>query len=145
MKLTDLQGTYVSVRPVGASRDLLVALMEKLDVPNPVPAHKLHVTLLYSRRALRTIIDPNVEYRATPTVLHLFDEPNGRQALVLKLGGDELHARHQFYRSQGGTHDFADYTPHVTLSYDAAGFNVNQPTIEHDLVFGLEEAEELIL
>lgn len=44
---------------------------------------------------------------------------SGKTALVLKLSSKFLTNRHnEIIRNHNGTHDFDDYTPHVTLSYE---------------------------
>lgn len=87
-----------------------VHLLKAWAVQNQVPlANDLHVTLLYSRNAL--YVKPNTkEISVQPGGFERFGE-----ALVLKLESSELHHRHREFISYGGTHDFDEYRPHMTL------------------------------
>ena len=48
----------------------------------------------------------------------------GEKAVVLLFGSSELSWRHGALKEAGATWDFADYQPHVTISYDATGMDL---------------------
>lgn len=118
-------GTYVS-----CDYDLLTA--EKLAtwcvenlIPQPLSADKYHSTLLYSRKPVPTaqeIVDKvDKEIELQPVGFKMFDskEDPSFKALVIELKAPQLIALHEKLIAAGGTHDYDDYTPHVTVSYNA--------------------------
>jgi hypothetical protein len=84
----------------------------------------MHVTVLYSK----TPVDPmkmgeswsgddqgNIRVKpGGPRALERF----GENAVVLLFSSYDLESRHRGMVDAGGSHDFADYHPHVTISYD---------------------------
>lgn len=125
---TEQKGTYAAVQ---FDDDTCAALQQYItdnELPNGVPAKKMHCTVLYSRKPcpnfepLGTIDPPWV---GTPTGLEVWeskgklrDQPSTR-CLVLKFDCDELHDRHNTLMDEhDATYDFPEYKTHVTLSYD---------------------------
>jgi hypothetical protein len=114
-------GLYVSRPIVNGKRwhDWAV----KAGVPNPVPADRMHVTVVYSR--------VDVKCRPATDTYDVLTE----RAVIQRLGADGavlvvvwddcyLSDRHWFFRSNGATSDWAGYRVHVTLSYDAGDYEV---------------------
>ncbi|AHY25125.1 RNA ligase [Pectobacterium bacteriophage PM2] len=96
--------------------DALENLQRTLKVPNPVPREKLHSTICYSRVNI-----PYTTYSGSFDVAtsgHLEVWEHDSSTLVLVLDSEYLKCRHQYARTLGATHDFPDYTPHITLSYN---------------------------
>lgn len=114
-------GLYVMRPVVNGAR--WTAWAEKFGVPNPVPADRLHVTVVYSRTGVKT---------KPQTFLH---EVLTERAVIQMMGADSsvltvlwddcvLADRNWFFRQYGATSDWNGYRAHMTLSYDAAGFEV---------------------
>ncbi|QQV89001.1 hypothetical protein [Providencia phage PSTRCR_121] len=110
-------GLYVCAKYSNITLDAIEQLQRDLKVPNPVPRDKIHSTICYSR-----VNVPYVPYSGSFEVassghLEIWDTQDGK-TLVLVLDSDFLKLRHQYARAIGATHDFDDYTPHITLSYN---------------------------
>ena len=85
-----------------------------------LPAEDMHVTVVYSK----ALVDWNA-------MDHMVDEeefPAGERrvmplgedgAWVLRFEAQPLTERHHYFRSRGASWDYADYHPHITLTYDA--------------------------
>ncbi|QBX06151.1 hypothetical protein Va3_197 [Vibrio phage Va3] len=118
-KFLESQGTYVGIRLDEASKQELVRLQKTLRLKNPLEPDKFHVTVLYSRKQIDV---PVVDTTFVATVEHIdcWKTQDGKYAVVAKMVCPELVERHDDLISIGGTHDYPDYTPHVTLSYDDA-------------------------
>lgn len=137
-ELVNLAGTYVAVKPVGGSIGLLAQWLQNFDVSNPIPVHKLHVTLLYSRKPVR-VTCTGAEFYAVPDKWDVFENSDGSKSLVLLLDSPGLVRRHQELMALGATHDHPTYLPHLTISYD---FKEKTPTDVPEVPFGLTFGNE---
>lgn len=121
MKLTQLHestGTYVAVKPTQQSQTAIVAYMSASNIPNPIAARDLHVTVTYSRVELPSLKATPATYEAIADGLEIWDTKTGR-CLVIVLDSQSLQQRHSDIRkNHGATHDFDSYKPHIALSYD---------------------------
>lgn len=147
MRLDDLimreTGTYVAVKPVGATAQMVGAWMQRSGLPNLVTLDSLHVTVLYSRKAIR-VTNRGDEYQAAPAGWKLFPNTDGTTSLVLLLDSPGLTRRHSELIRQGATHDYASYEPHLTVTYDFRGdWTGGLEPIGHGLLFGKEYSEAL--
>lgn len=111
------QGTYVGIKLDEASIQEIVNLQKVLHLKNPLDPSKFHVTVLYSRKRVNV---PVVErtFLAQLQYVDCWKTQDGNFAVVAKMSCPELVERHEDLISIGGTHDYPDYTPHITLSYD---------------------------
>lgn len=90
-----------------------------------VPADQLHVTVLYSRAAVDPMAmgegwssDPDgglVIKAGGPRALERF----GEGAVVLQFASWALQSRHDEMVRAGASHDYPEYLPHITLTYQA--------------------------
>ena len=140
MKLHELKeamqkkGTYAGVRFCDNTKNAIQAYMDENNIPNMLDKEKLHSTLLYSRKHC-----PDYQ-PAGPT--NMVGTPNGfvvwntqapagkegetSRCLVLKYDCPDLVKRHTSIRKEhGATHDYPDFTPHITLSYDIGDTDVD--------------------
>lgn len=118
-----------------------------------LPADELHVTIAYSRQALDWMkIDQHwsgddkgnlVLQPGGPRVV----EPLGdKGAIVLLFSAWQLSHRHEQIIAAGASHDFDDYQPHVTITYEGADVDLAKVApYRGKLVFGPEIFEELNL
>ncbi|CAM0099488.1 RNA ligase [Vibrio phage K567] len=113
------QGTYVGIKLDESSKQELVRLQTSLRLANPLDPDKFHVTVLYSRNQI-DVPAVDTTFVATIEYIDCWKTQDGKHAVVAKMKCPELVARHEDLISIGGTHDYPDYTPHVTLSYDDA-------------------------
>lgn len=115
-------------RPIYVRRDLLNAadliawaLAHGLDTT--LPASDMHVTVLYSRQSVDPMAmgetwgseaDGGLIVKAGgPRALEVF----GEGALVLQFASWSLASRHADMIRAGASHDWPEYSPHVTLTY----------------------------
>lgn len=117
-------GTYVSCDyDLESAQNLGKWCVENL-ITDPLAADKYHSTVLYSRKPVEAqeIIDKlNEELEFGCIGFKLFDskEDPTKSALVIELDAPQLVALHKKLIAAGGTHDYDDYTPHVTVTYTA--------------------------
>jgi hypothetical protein len=126
-------GTFVAVRFREDTRQLLYAYALMNGIPNPLDPSEYHSTVVYSRNPI-LFLEPERELiplrYATPLAFDVFEGVvDGRKGncCVLKIDSEYMTARHKFLRKyHNATHDFPDYNPHVTLSYDIGDFDVSK-------------------
>ena len=119
-------------RPLYVQRKLLnaadlIAWAKENGFTSTLPAGDMHVTVLYSRAA----VDPMKMGRdwsenekgqivvrpGGPRVI----ERLGENAVVMRFASPDLEWRHKAMVEAGGSHDWPEYAPHVTLSYEEPG------------------------
>lgn len=92
-------------------------------IPDPLPADKIHVTVVHSAVDVKTkpLVNSYEILTERAVIQHL--GANG-DVLVVLFEDCWLADRHWFFRANGATSDWGSYRPHVTLSYSAAGFEI---------------------
>lgn len=122
--------TDATPRPLYVQRKLLnaadlIAWAKENGFDTTLPASDMHVTILYSRAA----VDPMKMGRdwredekgqivvrpGGPRVI----EKLGESAIVLRFACPDFDWRHSEMIEAGGSHDYPEYQPHVTISYTA--------------------------
>lgn len=117
-------GVYVSGSYTLETRNKLHEwCSENLTCKLLAPA-KYHSTILYSRAHVETsniLTKLTTSHKFKAKGFHLFDsdEIPGCAALVIELNAPELVKLHKELIAAGGTHDHPQYTPHISLSYEA--------------------------
>lgn len=117
-------------RPLYVSRKLLngadlVAWAKANGFEATLPAADMHVTILYSKRP----VDPMAmgetwvgndkgELRIKPGGPRALERFDGGE-VVLQFASWELQSRHEQMVREGASHDYPEYLPHVTISYEA--------------------------
>lgn len=147
--------TDASPRTLYVSRKLLnaadvVKWAKGQGLETTVPADDMHVTIVFSREPvdwmkMGAAWDQNDkgELRVPPGGARLMDRFG--DALVLLFNSSTLSWRHEDMVRNGASHDFSEYAPHITISYDAPA-DLDPSTIEPyrgELVFGPEVFEEV--
>lgn len=114
-------GTYAKFVPDDITKKRISTVINMINVENSISESAMHVTLIYSTRPC-----PDVKLIELPDTItahghsfDLFENPDGTNCLVLKLHSEQLQELHATCRdTYRATHDFPEYNPHVTLSYD---------------------------
>lgn len=117
-----MSGTIISVKYSETTKAKLKEWMSKFNIPNPVDVETIHTTIIFSKEHL------GLPYSSTPVKwigwghdIRVFDnrkDPD-KFTLVMAIMAPQLWDRHIFYRvNHNAPHDFPDYVPHITLSYD---------------------------
>ncbi|KMS59142.1 hypothetical protein V474_07780 [Novosphingobium barchaimii LL02] len=116
-------------RPLYVQRKLLngadlIAWAKANGFTSTLPADDMHVTVLYSRTAVDPMKmgegwsgDDKGNVRVKPGGPRAI-ERLGESAVVLLFASYDIEGRHRSMVEAGGSHDFPDYQPHVTISYD---------------------------
>lgn len=144
-------GTYSGMRLSLQTKELISKFLEDNNIPNAVPDEKLHTTILFSRIHCPEYvplgkISPAIV--AKPVALEVWDTRNGKRALVLRLESEQLIARHkELMSAHNASYDYAEYKPHITLSYDVGStFKASDfTTPDFNLEFNVEYFEPLNL
>lgn len=122
--------TDATPRPLYVRRDLLnaadlIAWAKANGIETTLPADDMHVTVLYSRTAVDPLAmgetwgseaDGGLIVKAGgPRAVEVF----GEGALVLQFASWSLSSRHADMIRAGASHDYPEYSPHVTITYTA--------------------------
>lgn len=131
-RIAKRDGLYVS-RPV-LNADSWVKWAEKFGVPNPVPAEKMHVTILASRKDVKTKPAQMTHQVFTgggmcDTGYFSFMGPEADVLAYCWACDWLLQDRHYSLINMGCTSDWPEYRPHITLSYDAKGFELSDEAL----------------
>ena len=112
-------GTYAEVIPTSASLNTIEKLIEKLNIKEPTPSNEIHCTVTYSRKPCPDLADyaPKMPVSARVHGFRVFPMRTGGICLVLELDSPGIVDLHKYARSLGCSHDYPEYTPHVTLTY----------------------------
>lgn len=118
----NLSGTYVCGVIADHTAANLDAWCIKHSIPSPVI--DFHTTVLYSRRAINVKsilaqVSPG-SFELKPVRFDIFQSryDGGENVLVLVVSSSQLNDLHEKFIAAGGTHDFDDFTPHISLSYN---------------------------
>lgn len=125
MKLNELDhpnGTYACLVPDAASKESLCQLQSQLNLPNPVSADDLHMTVIYSRTpcpGAAEVVDGFNPIHGIIQHLGYLPTQTGTTCLVAEVDCPDAHALHDYMRKHhGASHDYPSYISHITLSYD---------------------------
>jgi len=136
-------GTFAGVRFLPEDAQKLEQFAIDNNVPNPNPASKMHVTLLFSKTPIANY-EPHGPLKqaimAQAKEATIFGDDDER-VLVLVLKCPQLVKRHKFLmdKHKEATWDHEDYIPHVTLSYDCGDFDPESLDIDSLDVLSLVE------
>lgn len=127
----------------------LVAWAKEQGFRSTVPPGEMHVTVTFSRRPVDwfamgqawggdgTLTIPAGGPRQV-------DRLGGEGGIVLLFAGSELEWRNREMRDAGASWDHTDYRPHVTITYDGEGVDLDQvEPYQGELVFGPEIFEAI--
>lgn len=146
-----MSGTYSKLVPCDKTKERIAEIVNLINLENPASVHDLHVTVIFSRKECPGINDfrPILPIKAVGAQFDIFPNKDGTKCLVLKLKSHHMDMLHQLCRREyGASHDYPQYIPHLTLSYD-----YTQPTVPSndvagyfkDLIFDVYAVEPLNL
>lgn len=120
---------YVSRKLLNASE--VIAWAKSQGFTSTTPADDMHVTVLYSKEPVdwfamgdtwASDADGGLTVRkGGPRFVEVFGPGDGTGAVVLRFYSDDLRWRHEGMLERGASSDYADFKPHVTISYDGLG------------------------
>jgi hypothetical protein len=105
-------------------------------IPDP---NDLHVTVAFSRKAVDWEVLPALTNILTVAAGLREVKALGPDAVVLTVSSPKLHDRWAEWLNAGASWDFPEYTPHITITFDAKDIDLSkvQP-FTGVLVFGPE-------
>lgn len=114
-------------------------------------ASELHVTVLYSRAPVDWMrmgeswnSNAKGEITVQPGGARIVEPLGDKGAIVLLFNSSELSWRHRSMVDAGASHDWDDYQPHVTITYNGGELDMSKvEPYRGKLVFGPEIFEEL--
>lgn len=122
----------------------------KYGVPNVVPVEEMHVTILHSTIDVKVPLvetGVNIETSSRSFGVGAFAMFGPEEAaLVFAFSSWELHDRHWCFLEAGAVCTWPNYRPHLTISADAAGFELPDEAltdVPSFIVLGPETAEPL--
>jgi hypothetical protein len=130
-------GLYVRRNLTPASAAAVAAWASKQGLTNLVPEHEMHATIVYSRTSVWLLpLDGDVTASGEGRSVERLGDQG---AAVLRFVAPALDARWQEARQTGASWDHEGYTPHVTITYDAADVDLAQiAPFTGELTFGSE-------
>lgn len=145
---TDKQPMYVAVKPDNKTVQMIDRLIDRYQIPKPIPSHKFHCTLIYSRKPTLEPVDQiHRIYKATINKFDIFNTRDGKRCLVLKLSSTDLQVRHKELMTElDASYDFPTYIPHITMSYDVGDFDpatLNQ-ALTFDPIYLMSEYHQVL-
>jgi len=160
MKLIEIvapRGSYMGLRPTPETIKAMREFMGDHRIPNPLADHKLHATVIYSRAFCGAKplgkLDPTWKgkftdydiFKSSPKLEEGEGEDGVTNCLVMKFDCPELTDRHHYLsKHHGATHDFPNFDPHMTMSYDVGDFDhKNLPDYDGPHEFHEEYGEPL--
>ncbi len=144
----DPRTLYINRPVINASEILSWAKAQGFT--NLVDPSDLHVTVVLSRTPVRWFdigergIWGDGKVEIPPGGPRAVEELGDEGAVVLHFASGELEYRHREMIELGASHDFSEYQPHITLSYDAADVNLDEvEPYNGRILLGPEKWEEL--
>jgi phage-related protein (TIGR01555 family) len=135
---------YVSRKLLNA--DALIKWAKGQGFGTTVPAGEMHVTVLFSRTPVDWMKmgtgwdqDTDGKLKVAAGGARLVDRLGDKGAVVLLFASSPLSWRHEDMVRNGASHDFDEYQPHVTITYE--GSDLDLSTVEPyrgELIFGPE-------
>ena len=153
MTNSNISGTYAAVKFNTDTNKAIHRYVHDNKLPNAVRPDQLHTTLIFSRTHMPAFVAVgklSSAIRGVPTQLDVWNSAGGERCLVLRYRCDALIERHnELMIAHNGTYDFAEYIPHITLSYDIGSMDISQLLNIHeylnDIVIVEEYGEDLKL
>jgi hypothetical protein len=114
---------YVGVRFSEKTKNQIAKFIEENEIDNPESKKDFHTTVVYSQEPLNKTVsvlgDIDPPFVGTKMTFDIWKSQDGKNVLVMKYISKDLTDRHEYFMEKGGaTHDFDDFTCHVSLSYD---------------------------
>lgn len=101
---------------------------EKNNIKNCIDLSEVHTTLLYSKKGISNYIPTNKLKGEIliPKALHIWKTQEGSNCLVCELKNDRIVKYHNnLIKYHNASHDYPEYIPHVTFSYDCGNLDEN--------------------
>ncbi len=144
--MTHPDGTYMSATLSKRSQKALNKWVQDNNIPNAADPKQYHSTIIYSRKGVPGVKDYKIQLpmKAKIKEWKIFPTQSGAKALVAIMDSPELENHHKTIRKDyGATHDYPDYHPHVTVSYDFGSDKVPSEVPDLELEYDGTDIEPL--
>ncbi|HYD12698.1 MAG TPA: DUF935 family protein [Allosphingosinicella sp.] len=130
----------------------LIAWAKAQGFKSTIPAAEMHVTIAKSRRPVDwfkigqawTPVGEGAGITITAGGPRAVEQLGRGGAIVLRFAARELECRHKEIAEAGASWDYAEYQPHVTLTYEGEGIDLEKiEPYQGELIFGPEIFELL--
>jgi 2'-5' RNA ligase len=138
-------GTYMCANVSTKTQKDLAAWVAIHNIPNASDPKQYHTTIIYSRTSVPEVKDYKVDLPLTGKITKWEIFKNGdKNCLVALVDCPELVEHHKAIRAQfGATHDYPDFKPHITISYDYGITDVPEDLPSVPIVFTKTHVEPL--
>jgi len=125
-------GTYAELLPSVKSLRVIEKIIHDLQITNPTPSNEIHCTVTYSRQPCPALAEmqPKMPAGASVSGFDVFPLQKGGYCLVLKLASPQIESLHQQAIELGCSHDYPEYHPHVTLTYNWSSDHLPEMTVK---------------
>ncbi len=134
---------YIGVRFDEDTQNKIMEFIKKEGIKKPISKDDIHLTLIYSKKPVTGYVAPkDIEYTGTFKEFKLLGDDN--DCLVIVLNSEDFVDRQkELMDDLGASFDYDEYTPHITLSYDAKDFDMTKSSFFKDFEFvAIEEYGE---
>lgn len=145
------KGTYIGALFDTQTTEAIHRYLITNKIPNSLRPHKLHATILRSRKpciGYTSVGSYSTPIVGTPNQLQIWNSSikvNGdhTNCLVLTFQCPELLNRHIWLSTKHAvTHEFSEYEPHITLSYNCGDIDIKQLSPIGDIIDKIVVTEE---
>lgn len=140
------KGTYISATLSKKSQDDLDKWVTEHNIPNPSEPSEYHSTLIYSRKGIPDAKNYDIPLPMKSKIKgwKIFPTQAGGNCLVAIMDSPEMTKHHKTIRKEyGATHDYPEYHPHVTISYDYGDLPVPKEVPDLELEYDDTEFKPL--
>ena len=144
--MTHPDGTYVSVKLSKDSQKKLDDWTTENKIPNASDPSEYHTTIIYSRKGIPDVksYDLSLPITAKLSEWKIFNTQDGKKCLVGVVNSNEIKKHHEkIMKKYGGTYDFPEYIPHITVSYDYESDEIPSKIPNFDIVYDDKDLKPL--
>ncbi len=138
-------GTYVAVHLSKQSAKELGAWVNSHNIPNKADPKQYHTTITYSRKGVPDVVNYKIDLPINCKITEWKIFPHGeKKCLVGIVDCSILEDHHNAIKNTyGATHDYPDYAPHITISYDYGDNPVPKDVPDFNIVYDKTKVEPL--
>lgn len=144
-----VKGLYCAVIFSERTKSDIMDYIHINEIPNPIHRDSLHATVMCSIFPIPGIDRDEFGSICPPIYgkfkcFSVFKSKKGTNCVAMKFSCSALSWRHrQLHHEFDMIHNFQEYLPHITLSYDAKDFDINTlPPFTHPIEI-IEEFSEI--
>lgn len=140
-------GTYICAKVSKKSREQMQKWVNEYNIPNAADPKQYHTTIVYSRKGIPEVTEYKIDFPIEASIKgwEIFNSGE-KKCLVAVVDCPELTKCHEEIRKKyGATHDYPDYHPHITVSYDYGNAKVPDVVPDFKITYTSSQIEPLDL